>query len=134
MPAQTTVNNVNNVKTSTYMPPSFRSKNSPSAITKKTALKKEFALEATAFPSLGDTVKKSTLRGTPISFSSAAAKKVAPAIKEVSEVLPGWVHIRKQAGQIQYKYGKPIFQPSNEDRLDQIISRIILTNRIARVQ
>ena len=132
MPIQATV------KTSTYMPPSFRSKNPSSSfapvIAKKTALKKEFALESTAFPSLGDTIKKSASKGTPISFSSAAAKKVAPAIKEVSEVLPGWVHIRKQAGQIQYKYGKPIIRPDNEARLDQILSRIILTNRIAREQ
>jgi hypothetical protein len=140
-------NHTNHAKPSTYMPPSFRSKNpapapapglGPRSLTnptQKTALKKGFALEATAFPSLGDTIKKSAPRGTPISFSSAAAKKVEPSpVKEVSEVLPGWVHIRKQAGQIQYKYGKPISRPDNEARLEQILSRIILTNRIAREQ
>ena len=119
------------------MPPSFRSKNPASSTiipAQKTALKKGFALETTAFPSLGDTIKKSAPRGTPISFSSAAAKKVAPPVKEVSAVLPGWVHIRKQAGQIQYKYGKPISRPDNEARLEEILSRIILTNRIAREQ
>jgi len=141
MPLTTTTsinNNAKPAKPSTYMPPSFRSKNpAPSATnpTQKTALKKGFALEANAFPSLGDTIKKSAPSGTPISFSSAAAKKVTPPpVKEVSEVLPGWVHIRKQAGQIQYKYGKPISRPDDEARLEQILSRIILTNRIAREQ
>jgi len=122
----------NNAKTN-YVPPAFRS-TAASASTKKTELKKGFALEQTAFPSLGETFKKSQTQGTPISFSSAASKKTAPPpVNIIPDVLPGWVHIRKQQGQIQYKYGKPVVRSDEEyEREDQVISRIILKNRIAR--
>lgn len=121
----------NTAKTN-YVPPAFRSTAAPS--TKKTELKKGFALEKTAFPSLGETLKKSQTHGTPISFSSAAAKKTAPPpVIIIPDVLPGWVHIRKYQGQIQYKYGKPIIRSDEEyEREEQISSRIILKNRIAR--
>ena len=120
---------------SNYVPPSLRGRNPPPTkisaplpSTKKTALKKEFALDATAFPTLGDTIKKSNQRGTPISFSSATAKKVeAPASVVKIDVLPGWVHIRQHKGVIEYKYGQPIIHSDNSD---EITSRIILKNRI----
>jgi hypothetical protein len=122
-----------------YVSPALRNKKPLTAATaappstKKTALKKEFAIEASAFPSLGDTIKTSTNRGTPISFSSAAAKKVAPPSVEIIDVLPGWVHLRRHAGQIQYKYGEMKYlSAADEERADEIRSRIILKNRIAR--
>ena len=115
---------------SSYIPPSLRAtKPAPYTSAKKKEPKKEFAVDNTAFPTLGDTIKKS---GTPMSFSSAAAKKVeAPKIVQV-DVLPGWVHIRRNAGKIEYKYGKPILRNDEEDRAEAIRSRIILKNRIAR--
>ena len=135
---------------SAYVPPSLRgiTKSASSqassqawSSTKKTALKKEFAIEESAFPSLGDTVKRHSTHGTPISFSSAAAasNKLVEIAKEVKEeVLPGWVHIRrdkKGRGGIQYKYGKPILQEdSMEEKEDLLRSRIILKNRIDREQ
>ena len=122
-----------------YVSPALRNKKTiataPLPSTKKTALKKEFAIEANAFPSLGETIKSSNNRGTPISFSSAAAKKVALPSVEIIDVLPGWVHIRRHNGEIQYKYGKMKY-PSMEDeeRANELLSRIILKNRIAREQ
>ena len=122
----------------TYVSPALRNKKpftsaAPQPSTKKTALKKEFAIEPNAFPSLGDTIKNPSSRGTPISFSSAAAKKVALPPVEIIDVLPGWVHIRRHAGQIQYKYGKMKYlSAADEERADEITSRIILKNRIAR--
>ena len=124
---------------SSYVPPSMRGRKPPSTTiaaplpgTKKTALKKEFALDAQAFPTLGDTIKKTGQSGTPISFSSAAAKKVeAPASAVKIDVLPGWVHIRQHKGQIEYKYGQPIV---HSDNTDEITSRRILKNRIYREQ
>lgn len=127
-------------KTSTYVPPTLRGKKpapplavaAPSIGTKKTALKKEFSMDQQAFPSLGETIKTSTTRGTPISFSSAAAKKIeAPKVVQ-AEVLPGWIHIRKHHGKIEYKYGKPNCREAEEERAEQIMSRIIVKNRIAR--
>jgi hypothetical protein len=147
-------------KKSAYIPPSLRGKSTTTqtqqaqktqqtshqtqswSIAKKTALKKEFAIEQSAFPSLGDTVKKQSNRGTPISFSSAAAgaNKLVEIPKEVKdEVLPGWVHIRREPkgmmmSGIQYKYGKPIIRENTEEKEDMIRSRIILKNRIDREQ
>ena len=119
------------VKPTTYVPPAFRNTAIPS--TKKKELKKEFAIDAAAFPSLAATIKKPTTSGTPISFSSAAAKKVAePTVVQI-DVLPGWVHIRRNAGGIiQYKYGKEVIKPADES--DAVLGRIILKNRIAREQ
>ena len=118
---------------SSYVPPALRTKTSTALSgTKKKELKKEFAMEQTAFPSLGDTIKQPVNRGTPISFSSAAAKKVEIPKPVETDVLPGWVLIRQHGGKIQYKYGKPILQNDDEDRAEQILSRIILKNRIAR--
>jgi len=116
-----------------YVPPSLRAKPTPLPSTKKTALKKEFAIEQSAFPSLGETIKKNTNAGTPISFSSAAAKKIEPPKVIKIDVLPGWVHIRHHVGQIQYKYGEPVLK-TNEERDEEILSRIIVKNRIAREQ
>jgi hypothetical protein len=114
----------------TYVPPAFRPTALPS--TKKKEPKKEFAIDQSAFPTLATTIKKSGSSGTPISFSSAAAKKVeAPVIVKV-DVLPGWVHIRRNEGKIQYKHGKEVSKPADES--DAVMSRIILKNRIAREQ
>ena len=117
-----------------YVSPALRNRISPgqSPIAKKTALKKEFALDALAFPTLGDTIKKTGQSGTPISFSSAAAKKVEAPIVVKMDVLPGWVLIRHHEGKIQYKYGKEVSKPADES--DAVMSRIILKNRIAREQ
>ena len=118
------------VTKSTYVPPSFRATALPS--TKKKEPKKEFAIDQNAFPSLATTIKKSGPSGTPISFSSAAAKKVeAPKVVKM-DVLPGWVLIRHHEGKIQYKYGKEVSKPDDES--DSVLSRIILKNRIAREQ
>jgi hypothetical protein len=133
------------VKKTTYAPPSARKAATapvpatPLPSTKKTALKKEFqdAFNPSAFPSLGDTMKnhKKTNGGTTISFSSAAATKQveAPKIAKI-DVLPGWVHIRKQKGVIQYKYGAPIDNQQNMDRADLIQSKILLKYLMARGQ
>jgi hypothetical protein len=117
---------------SSYVPPAMRAKSSP--IAKKTALKKEFAMEPSAFPALGETFKKTATRGTPISFSSAAAKVVETPKEVAEEVLPGWVHMRYKDGQIQYKYGKPCLNAADPVRMDYVQSRIILKNRIEREQ
>jgi hypothetical protein len=111
----------------TYVTPAMRA-----AIprTEKKALKKEFAIDQGAFPSLGETIKKNG-----ISFSSAAAKKVETPQPVIIDVLPGWVHIRKHQGKIQYKYGKAIVRSGlDAEQVDEIVSRIILKNRIAREQ
>ena len=121
-----------------YVPPSFRNRNTaPPPSTKKTALKKEFAeaFNANAFPSLGDTFKNTQKsRGTPISFSSAAAKKIVQPKIVQAEVPAGWVYIRKHNGIIQYKYGAPVIKQNNEEREDAILSAILFKYRLAREQ
>jgi hypothetical protein len=118
----------------TYVPPVFRN---TASSTKKKEPKKEFAIDQAAFPSLAATIKKTASAGTPISFSSAAAKKVeAPVIKKI-DILPGWVHIRRCEGKIQYKYGNDICTKEAADKLEraeETLNRIILKNRIAREQ
>ena len=134
-----------NKSKSTYMPPQQKRINNNNAMpspspwiktkssfsTEKKQLKKEFALTANAFPTLGETIPKS--KGMIMSFSAAAGKKTAtaPAAEKKSEVLPGWVHIRRHDGKIQYKYG-PAFD--NPNRRSEEESDIILGNILARYQ
>jgi hypothetical protein len=118
-----------------YVPPTFRNRQIP--IAKKTALKKEFAeaFNPSAFPALGETMTNTKSRGTPISFSSAAAKKViVPKIEKVAEVVPGWVHIRRHQGIIQYKYGAPISNAAAQAHDDVILGAILFKYQIAREQ
>ena len=116
----------NQNKKSAYVPPSMRTQKSspaqqnaqqPTSIkpTKKKEPKKEFSLaDAGAFPSLGvnkwnSCLPNGIIQTNTVNFSAAAAtKKIEELIKPKIEVLPGWVHIRKQDGKIQYKYGAPI--------------------------
>jgi hypothetical protein len=74
-------------------------------IAKKKEPQKQFSLNnnLALFPSLGETLQNR--KPLSMSFSSAAAKKIEQPKIKVEEVAPGWVHIRKQNGQIQYKYG-----------------------------
>jgi hypothetical protein len=130
---------------SAYMPPQQKRINSnnnamptpspwsktTSFSTEKKQLKKEFALTANAFPTLGETIPKG--KGMIMSFSAAAGKKTAtaPAAEKKSEVLPGWVHIRRNDGKIQYKYGPVV---DNPNRRSEEESDIILGNILARYQ
>jgi hypothetical protein len=122
-----------------YAPPAFRNRNlakpTPLPSTKKTALKKEFAeaFNSSAFPSLGDTIQKKSI-GTPISFSSAAAKKIVAPKSVKAEVPPGWVHIRKHQGKIEYKYGAPVPNKRDEVNEDFIMSKILFKYQLARGQ
>ena len=104
-----------------YVPPSLRKQTqqqkppapvtalAPIKLTKKTEPKKEFQLDDMEnFPSLGETLKKKQINGTPISFSKAAAKKNEVLLpKEIVSTGPpsGWVYIRRHNGKFQYKTG-----------------------------
>lgn len=132
---------------SRYVPPSQRSSASkpttvatptPSRstfIAKKKEPQKVFSLEsnAAAFPSLGETLKNR--KGTVMSFSSAAAKKIEePQIVKVT-IEPGWVHIRKQNGQIQYRYGEPLPRARiEEEREDIRLGNVLFKYRMSAEQ
>ena len=112
--------NTTRMKTATYVPPSLRKQQqqkkpapvpalAPIKLAKKTEPKKEFQLDDMEnFPSLGETLKKKQITGTPISFSKAAAKKNEVLLpKEIVSTgpPPGWVYIRRHNGKFQYKTG-----------------------------
>lgn len=65
--------------------------------------------DTTIFPTLCETIKKNKHH---INFSSAVLKqKEVPKEPIKSDVLPGWVHIRRHQGKIQYKYGEQVQRP-----------------------
>ena len=138
-------------KKSAYVPPTMRTQKSTAAQpmqslsikpTKKKEPKKEFSLEADAFPSLGANkwnshLSNSISNGNNISnsngivnFSAAASFKKIEEVKEHKiDVLPGWVNIRKQAGKIQYKYGAP--KPYDYNAEEQ--SNMALGNQLFKI-
>ena len=133
MPSVTTNNNIK----SSYVPPSMRTAAAaePPSRTEKKELKKEFSTnDHTLFPSLGETLKKNN--NNPLSFSSAASKKIeAPQVKK-ADVEPGWVHLRKnENGQVEYKYGtpKPIdYKTLNKEAVT--LGNILFKYRVEREQ
>ena len=108
--------NNNNQSTNTnnkYVPPSKKllaqTNSSSLNLTKKREPKKEFSLQAnddSAFPTLNQSITSGNLKPS-LSFANAAKKEVVkPQLDVISDVKPGWVHIRKHKGKIEYKYGK----------------------------
>jgi hypothetical protein len=101
--------------------------------TKKKELKKEFSNDAELFPSLNETLKNSNK--TLLSFSAAAGKKVAEPKIVKADVAPGWVHIRKHNGQIEYKYGAPIPPDYNAlNRREMILGNLLFDYRMSKEQ
>ena len=86
------------------------------------------------FPSLGETLKKNN--NNPLSFSSAASKKIEQPIVKKADVEPGWVHLRKSNnGKIEYKYGAP--KPFDYKTLDKeaiVLGNILFKYRLEREQ
>ena len=141
MPAATSSSpaNANANAKRTYISPAKRASTMTTTMTtiaKKKEPQKQFSLNnnLALFPSLGETLQNRTPLS--MSFSSAAAKQIEqPKIKV--EVAPGWVHIRKHNGQIQYKYGVPLEQSyANRewDREEIRISNLLFKYRMAAEQ
>ena len=126
-----------------YVPPSMRrtahtsvASVAPATVsvsTKKKELKKVFALATELFPSLGETMSKNA--NHLLSFSSIAAKKIEQPKKEKAEVAPGWVHIRKNKGKIEYKYGAllPLDYKAME-RKETILGNLLFKYQMASQQ
>uniref|UniRef100_A0A6C0IIA8 Uncharacterized protein n=1 Tax=viral metagenome TaxID=1070528 RepID=A0A6C0IIA8_9ZZZZ len=116
-----------------YIPP-----NRQSFTTKKKELKKEFSLEsqASAFPSLSrndnDKINKPLL-----SFANATKTKQTEEVVTavVSDVLPGWIHIRNNNGKLECKAGKPTTRyPCSDDHIEVKLSNAMINNRLAKAQ
>ena len=137
-------NNTSNNKT--YVPPRHRTSNNvstpTSTPTEKKSLKKEFSLanDQNAFPSLSShltpaqqpfrSFAQATTQTAPVSPNSTAANlfKTVP---------PGWVYIRNNNGQIQYKYGPADYQrysSATSDDSDTLLAQYILKYRLAKEQ
>jgi hypothetical protein len=106
--------------------------------TEKTALKKEFSLEAQtqaeAFPTLSSVRKP---HAPLLSFAQVA--QTAPLTRAVSTttaLLPGWVYIRRQAGKIEYKSSDQTRYPSLEsvEEADARLGRLLVKYRLAKAQ
>ena len=135
-------------KKTSYVPPSMRQQSSaPQSSasiksTKKKEPKKEFSLaDSDAFPALGVNKWNSSLPNSititnTVNFSAAAATKKTEEVKEPKiEVLPGWVHIRKQAGKIQYKYGAPLpYDYNAEERRNAALGNQLFKILLGRAQ
>ena len=130
-------------KKTSYVPPSMRTQSTAIKPTKKKEPKKEFSLDTDAFPSLVSKKCKSSSLLNPnsndnntINFSAAAAKKIEEK-KEAknAEVLPGWVMIRRQAGNFQYKYGAPIpYDYNAEERREMALGNQLFKYLLERAQ
>ena len=123
---------------STYVPPNKRKQ--PQTMTafpraEKKEPKKEFSLTAPElFPTLGETLKKTSLCNKTISFSSAAAKQKEVPKEVKSEILPGWLHIRKHNGIIEYKYGATMPRIDYSEQDEKFLCKTLYNNRLARYQ
>lgn len=137
-----------------YVPPSQRNNNnnvppqSSFTLNKRQAKAEEFNLndKINVFPTLGETIKPSSnaaaaaIAGINKMNFASVAKHVDKSIKEeekIVEVQPGWVHIRKHKGKIEYKYGAQKHDPSLEwyfIQEDAFIDKNFIKSIIARLQ
>ena len=114
-----------------YVPPSKIN------LTKKKEPKKEFSLKEheSAFPEL--TISNRNLKPL-LSFANATKnKEVSDESTDLikSDVIPGWVHIQKNNGKIEYKYGKSTDRYScSDDNFENRLSSIMCNNRLAKEQ
>ena len=118
-----------------YVPPRYSI--NPTSFAEKKSLKKEFALQSEAFPSLSGLSKPTTTAA--LSFAQAAQTTwAAKAVKDTDLLLPGWLYIRQKNGKIEYKSGPtdPQRYPSLEtaEEADNRLSRLLLKYRLAREQ
>ena len=131
----------NNNNKSTYVPPNKRQlANNVTAYPRaeKKELKKELQLNnSVSFPLLSTSSLSSTQQQKPpISFSSAVAKRIEADKEEIkkSDVDPGWVHIRKHKGIIQFKNGPSVPFIDYTEQEDKFICDKLYKYRLARQQ
>jgi hypothetical protein len=104
----------------------------------KRIAKKVFSADASSFPTLNETIKSSST--AKFNFSAAAKKINNPVLELEREVPPGWVHIRRHQGKIEYKYGLPVKKISEdeayyaEEMADRRFNNCMLKYRLAREQ
>jgi len=115
----------------TYIPPTMRNRAALSS-TKKKEPQKVFSMDNTLFPSLGETFKK--YANNPLSFSSAAAKKIEQPKIIKADVAPGWVHIRRRNGKTEYKYGIPVPLFDNREREEIMFNNMLFKIRMEEQQ
>ena len=130
--------NNNNNKKSAYVPPNKRqlaNKVTASPRAEKKELKKELQLNNSAsFPTLSGSSLSPQQKNPAISFSSAVAKRIEAEEVKKSDVDPGWVHIRKHKGIIQFKNGPLVPFIDYTEQEDKFICDKLYKYRLARQQ
>lgn len=117
-------------------PPRPYSSSPAVAKAEKKALKKEFSLEATpeAFPSLSAAYKDKNNQPSK-SFANATKTEIIKPQKLVSEVKPGWVHIRKHNREFQFKYGPPSDRNPHPCEISEVrYGELLVKHRLAKEQ
>jgi hypothetical protein len=104
----------------------------------KTALKKEFSLEAEAeaqaFPTLSGVRKP---HAPLLSFAQVAQTALpTTAVSTTTTLLPGWVYIRREAGKIEYRTSSQTRYPCLEtaEEADARLGRLLVKYRLAKDQ
>ena len=106
------------------------------ATTVKKALKKEFSLieNSEAFPSLSAAYKDKNNQQSK-SFANATKTEIIKPQKLVSEVKPGWVHIRKHNREFQFKYGPPSDRNPHPCEISEVrYGEMLVKHRLAKEQ
>ena len=119
----------------TFKVPASTSTSNALNLTKKSAPQKVFSLTPAEFPGLA-TPKTSCVQ--PSKSFANAAKTVLPRVGQApstNEVPPGWIHIRKRNGRIEYKEGPPSNRyPVYDDNDDYLINEWLFNHRVAQLQ
>ena len=117
-------------------PPLKAYSSSAAAATVKKALKKEFSLldNSEAFPSLSTAYKDKNSQQSK-SFANATKTEIIKPQKLVSDVKPGWVHIRRNNRVIQFKYGPPSDRNPHPCEISEVrYGEMLVKHRLAKEQ
>lgn len=138
--ANTNINaNTNVNKYKKYIPPNKQSTLTNSTVEKApkktTYANKEFSLleQSDAFPSLS-TYKDVNSQNIK-SFANATKTEMSKPQKIISDVKPGWVHIRKHNNVVEFKYGAPSDRNPFPCEISDIrLGEILVKHRLAKEQ
>ena len=100
------------------------------------APQKEFSLaaHATAFPTLQQASNNSPVKPL-LSFAHATQTELKSATAPtINTVLPGWVYIRYNNGEVEYKYGQPSNRYPLTTASEHRLSQLLLKYRLAKEQ
>jgi hypothetical protein len=89
-------------------------------------------LDKQLFPSLVETIKRSTKKVMNFALATKKVEEIIDIKPKVSDIKPGWIHLRMINGKLQYRYNMIV--KNNSDKEDKILGDYLFKKRVTLQQ